>query len=107
VLTAITGSEYFPGGLAEFTARKDDFLVFEKGPSVDVKLQWASYRDASDQTSLSRIWGGIHPPIDDIPGRSVGSEVAKLALEKSQQFFQGEVSKQDTINTSVRTGSGC
>jgi len=107
VLTAITGSEYFPGGLAEFTARKDEFLVFEKGPSVDVRLQWASYRDASDQTSLSRIWGGIHPPVDDIPGRRVGSEVAKRALEMSQQFFQGEIERPAPINSSVKSGSGC
>jgi len=62
VLTLLTGDAYFPGGLGEFTARKNEFLVFEEGPSVDITLQWATYRDASDQSSLSRIWGGIHPP---------------------------------------------
>jgi hypothetical protein len=72
VMTMFTGSEYFPGGMGEFTAKKNEFLVFEDGPSVDVILQWATYRDASDQCSLSRIWGGIHPPADDIPGRQIG-----------------------------------
>jgi len=72
VLTAATGDAYFPGGLAEFVARKNEFLVFEQGPSVDIKLQWATYRDAADQTSLSRIWGGIHPPADDLVGRKMG-----------------------------------
>lgn len=91
VLTSLTGSEYFPGGLAEFTAVKNEFLVFEKGPSVDVTLQWASYRDASDQTSLSRIWGGIHPPVDDIPGRRIGSEVAARVLDVAQLYFDGEI----------------
>ena len=71
-MTAITGNPFFPGGKAEFLAKKDEFLVFEDGPSEDVLLQWATYRDASDQTSLSRIWGGIHPPVDDIPGRIIG-----------------------------------
>ena len=110
VLSDLTGSDYFPGGLAEFTARKDAFLVFEKGPSVDVILQWASYRDASDQTSLSRIWGGIHPPVDDIPGRRIGSEVAKRVLVQAQKYFDGEVDhavipdEQSGMNGGVRGG---
>src|SRR6202161_4855116 len=49
VLTALTGSPYFPGGLGEFVAPKDTFLTFEKGPTTDVRLQWASYYDASDE----------------------------------------------------------
>lgn len=80
VMTAITGDAFFPGGLGEFVAPADDFLVFEEGPSQDIVLQWATYRDASDQCSLSRIWGGIHPPCDDLPGRRIGLEVAEHAL---------------------------
>lgn len=76
VLTFITGSLYFPGGIGEFEAPMNDFLEFEQGPSTNVILQWATYRDASDQCSLSRIWGGIHPPIDDIPGRKIGELVS-------------------------------
>ncbi len=87
VLTLLTGSEFFPGGLGEFTAPKDAFLVFEKGPSVDVTLQWATYRDAADQCSLSRIWGGIHPPADDIPGRIIGEKVGIDAFAKALVLF--------------------
>src|SRR5262249_17671158 len=72
VLKMFTGDEFFPGGMGEFLARRDTFLQTERGPSVDVTLQWATYRDAADQCSLSRIWGGIHPPMDDIPGRLIG-----------------------------------
>jgi hypothetical protein len=72
VLTIITGDEYFPGGLKEKTFKKDSFLEFEKGPSVDITIQWATYHDAANETCLSRIWGGIHPPADDIPGRIMG-----------------------------------
>ncbi|WP_204346372.1 FG-GAP-like repeat-containing protein [Psychroserpens algicola] len=89
VLTQITGSPFFPGGLGEFTAKQNEFLVFEEGPSVDVKLQWATYRDASDQTSLSRIWGGIHPPADDIPGRFIGEKVGNDAFDFAVPFFNG------------------
>ncbi|MFD2915997.1 FG-GAP-like repeat-containing protein [Psychroserpens luteus] len=91
VMTKITGSAFFPGGLGEFTAKQNDFLVFEQGPSVDVKLQWATYRDASDQTSLSRIWGGIHPPADDIPGRFIGEKVGNDAFTFAVPYFSGEV----------------
>ncbi len=83
VMTALTGSEYFPNGLGEFICPQNQFLVFEDGPSVTVKLQWAKYVDASDQCSLSRIWGGIHPPADDIPGRKEGIEIAADALTKA------------------------
>jgi hypothetical protein len=87
LLTLLTGSEYFPGGLAEFYAPKNEFLIFEDGPSEDIVLQWATYQDASDQTSLSRIWGGIHPPIDDIPGRIIGHDVGINAFEHSKALF--------------------
>ena len=89
LLTYITGDEYFPEGIGEFIAKSNEFLVFEEGPSVDVTLQWATYRDASDQTSLSRIWGGIHPPADDIPGRLIGQLVASDTFELANRYFEG------------------
>ena len=89
ILTALTGSEYFPGGMSGFEIRAYEFLVFEEGPSVDMTLQWATYQDASDQTSLSRIWGGIHPPADDIPGRLIGIEVGQDAFALAASYFDG------------------
>ena len=90
VLTALTGDEYFPGGMSDFKAEKDNFLVFERGPSVTLTLQWATYRDASDQCSLSRIWGGIHPPIDDIPGRLIGIKIGQAAFEHAMSFVEAD-----------------
>jgi len=89
LMTMMTGSEFFPGGIGEFTAKANEFLVFEEGPSVDVVLQWATYKDASDQTSLSRIWGGIHPPADDIPGRFIGKAVAEDVFDFAVPYFEG------------------
>ncbi|MBP6826743.1 MAG: hypothetical protein KA165_09335, partial [Saprospiraceae bacterium] len=91
-LTNLTGDEYFPGGMGEFhIAANSGFLGLEKGPSVDVTLQWATYRDASDQTSLSRIWGGIHPPFDDIPGRVLGMEIGTEAFELARTYFYKDI----------------
>ena len=87
VLTLMTGNEFFPGGLGEFIAKKNKFLVFEKGPTQDVKIQWATYRDASNQCSLSRIWGGIHPPVDDLPGRIIGEKVGIQAYNFGKKYF--------------------
>jgi len=87
VLTMLTGDPFFPGGMGTFDAPADSFLKFEKGPSASLQLQWATYRDASDQTSLSRIWGGIHPPIDDIPGRILGEKIGKEAFAFAEKYF--------------------
>lgn len=89
IMTLLTGSEFFPGGMGEFEAPMNEFLVFEDGPSMDVTLQWASYRDASDQCSLSRIWGGIHPPADDIPGRHIGLATGPEAFTEARRYFNG------------------
>jgi hypothetical protein len=87
-LTLLTGDEFFPGGLGEFhVGANSNFLRLEKGPTADVTLQWATYRDASDQTSLSRIWGGIHPPFDDIPGRMIGAKVGTAAFNLAKKYF--------------------
>lgn len=89
VMTEFTGSEYFPGGLGEFFAPQNEFLVFEDGPSVDVTLQWASYFDAADECSLSRIYGGIHPTADDIPGRFMGEQIGQRSFEVADRYFRG------------------
>ncbi|WP_068545422.1 vanadium-dependent haloperoxidase [Thalassotalea crassostreae] len=89
LMTALTGSKYFPGGMSGFEVTANEFLVFEEGPSVSMTLQWATYQDASDQCSLSRIWGGIHPPADDIPGRLMGEKIGKASFTKANSYFNG------------------
>lgn len=96
VMTMLTGDPFFPGGMGEFFCEKNEFLVFEEGPSVDLTLQWATYQDASDQTSLSRIWGGIHPPIDDIPGRIIGEKIGIDAFTLAEKYFNNELTSLTT-----------
>ena len=90
IMTLMTGDAFFPGGMGVFEAPQNEFLVFEDGPSVDVTLQWATYFDASDQTSLSRIWGGIHPPADDIPGRVIGQKIGQKSFDHALCYFFGQ-----------------
>ncbi len=95
-MTAFTGSKWFPKGLGTYTLPK---LVNELGPTQPVTLHWASYYDAADQVGLSRIWGGIHPPADDLPGRRVGSQAGKGAWELAQKFFNGSVVNSEVLLT--------
>ncbi len=91
ILEYFTGDPFFPGGMWQFLAQQDKYLEFENGPSQDLELQWATYRDAAAQSSLSRIWGGIHPPIDDIPGRKIGLKTGEQAFLLAQKYFTGNV----------------
>ena len=88
LLTAFTGSEYFPGGMAAYTITS---LANEMGPSAPVTLQWATYYDAGDQVGISRIWGGIHPPCDDFAGRRVGAQCGTNVWALAKRYFDGSV----------------
>lgn len=89
VLAQLTGSPYFPGGLGEYVAPRKKFLTFEMGPSTEVRLQWASYFDASDEAGQSRLWGSIHIPPDDFAGRRVGDRVGRRAVALASRYFEG------------------
>lgn len=81
VLAEITGSAFFPGGLGEFVAPRNQYLHFEQGPSQDIRLQWATYFDAANQSGQSRIFGGIHILPDDMDGRHFGASVGLSAVD--------------------------
>jgi uncharacterized protein DUF6851 len=89
VLTAMTGSEYVPGGLDEWTTKVGSLKV-ESGPTKDVTLQWATYFDAADMAGQSRLYGGIHIQADDFKGRTLGSACGKQAWVRAQQFYAGQ-----------------
>ena len=89
-LTLLTGSPYFPSGMYEFPAKADGFLNYEKGPSVQVDLQWATYFDFADSAGISRLWAGVHPPVDDIAGRRIGRVIGARGYEKAASYFSGK-----------------
>ncbi|MDF2750132.1 MAG: hypothetical protein K0T00_1308 [Gaiellaceae bacterium] len=88
VLTAITGSPYFPGGLLEWNVEKGA-LVNESGPTTDVTLQWATYFDAADDAGISRLYGGIHISADDLAGRRLGARCGTDAWARALGYFDG------------------
>ncbi len=92
VLTAFTGSEYFPGGMSGYTIPAGS-LKFEKGPTTDIRLEWATYYDAADQAGQSRLWGGIHIQADDFAGRHIGSQCGKEAWALARHYFDGSAVK--------------
>jgi hypothetical protein len=89
VMTALTGDPFFPGGMFGYHFEAGSGLDFEYGPMAPMDLQWATYFDASDQASLSRLYGGIHPSADDFSGRRIGHAVGREAWHRAQQFFLG------------------
>jgi len=103
VLAAITGTPFFPGGMGTYTFTN---LAFENGPSAPVQLQWATYFDASDQAGISRIFGGIHPPVDDFAGRRTGSLVGQAVWALAKHYFDGSVVQTPVIVTLRPTGGG-
>jgi len=88
VLHELTGTQYWPGGLAEYVIPKG-WLHFEHGPSEDLTLQWTSFYDASDQSARSRIYGGIHPYVDDIPARFQGHDIGGVVADRAFEYFNG------------------
>lgn len=90
VLTHMTGSPYFPGGMGTHTVEAGS-LEFEKGPSTEVTLQWATYYDAADQAGISRLYGGIHVAPDDGPGRIIGSQCGLDSWALAQQYYDGSI----------------
>ncbi|NNC93506.1 MAG: vanadium-dependent haloperoxidase [Acidimicrobiia bacterium] len=90
VMAGFTGSEYFPDGLGEWTIAADS-LEFEAGPTTDITLQWATYADAADQAGISRLYGGIHVPADDLAGRVMGATIGRQAWDLAQHYYDGSI----------------
>ncbi|NDV63153.1 hypothetical protein G0Q06_11875 [Puniceicoccales bacterium CK1056] len=90
ILTQLTGSAFFPGGMATHTEEPGS-LDFEYGPSDTVVLQWATYYDAADQAGISRLYGGIHVPADDGPGRIMGALCGLGAWDLGIPYFDGSI----------------
>ena len=105
VLAAATGSPFFPGGLGSYTVTS---LTFEAGPTRPVELQWGTYYDAADQAGLSRLWGGIHVPVDDLTGRRVGAYCGQSAWALARQYFDGSLLRTPvTLSLRPQADGGC
>jgi hypothetical protein len=70
LMTLLTGDEFFPGGMGEFVAKKNEFLVLKK---VHLKILKFSGQHIGMQV-ISVVFPesgeGFIPPVDDLPGQS-------------------------------------
>jgi hypothetical protein len=90
ILTQLTGTPFFPGGIFDYEIPAASGLDFEYGPMEPVTLQFATYFDASDQASLSRLYGGIHPAADDFAGRRIGHLIGAETWTLAMRYFNGQ-----------------
>ncbi len=60
-------------------------------PCEDIKLTWATLKDAANQAGISRLYGGIHFIDGDLEGRKLGNKVGSEVWEKACQYFNGEL----------------
>jgi hypothetical protein len=102
VMTLITGSPYFPGGISSVAFKQDGYLTFEKGPSRDLALQWATYQDAADQAGLSRLFGGIHISVDDVVGRRLGARIGLEGYLRAHAMRSAGRAPAGLVNVSTR-----
>ncbi|GAA5502301.1 hypothetical protein Dxin01_02045 [Deinococcus xinjiangensis] len=89
MLSDLSGSKFFPDGLREMTLEPSFLKIDHPAGAQAVKIEWATYFDAADQSGQSRIWGGIHIEPDDLAGRRVGHEVGVAAAALAHRYFDG------------------
>jgi hypothetical protein len=107
ILTQLTGTPFFPGGIFEYEIPMGSGLDFEYGPTTAMSLQFATYFDASDQASLSRVYGGIHPSVDDFAGRRIGHLIGPEAWALATQYFTGQVVLEPASSVLAILALGC
>ena len=85
ILRLATGSDNF-GGSVTFGPGE---AAFEPGvtPQTPVTLEWATFREASDEAGISRLYGGIHFEDGDLNGRILGGQVAENVWATSQSLI--------------------
>jgi hypothetical protein len=88
VMTDLTGSAYFPGGMLEVVVPASSLRI-DSNQNAEVRLQYATYFDAADQAGQSRIWGGIHIEPDDLTGRKLGHQIGLDAVLLARKYFSG------------------
>ena len=79
----IDNGDYVGGNYVTTLNISNEIPVFD---NLD-NMSFSTFYDAAIETCLSRVWGGIHPPVDDIEGRKTGVKVAKSAIKFSESFF--------------------
>jgi hypothetical protein len=61
--------------------------------SADSRLQrqFNSIAQMAEEQRMVRIWGGIHPPVDDFGGRRLGAQCGRGVWALARQYFDGSI----------------
>jgi hypothetical protein len=70
--------------LTDFFGKRMGFEGFSEGLPGVVR-SWDSFRDAADEASLSRVWGGIHFWFSQRDAQKVGEQIGQYVLKKAAQ----------------------
>ena len=76
-------------GLSGHGSVRTEVRGWWRGPGFAMTVESATDRDASDQGRQARLWCGIHPPADDIPGRLIGAKMGHSAFALAESLFNG------------------
>ena len=88
VMTAMTGSAFFPGGVSGYTIPVGS-LKNEIGPTSDDQARVGDLlRRRRPGRSVADL-GGIHIAADDFNGRRIGSECGLAAWARAQLYYAG------------------
>ncbi|MGH9838216.1 MAG: vanadium-dependent haloperoxidase [Blastocatellia bacterium] len=89
VLKSFTGSDDFGASvtLPAGSSRIEPGLT----PVADITLNWATFSEAAEEASLSRLYGGIHFSDGNVQGRIMGRKIGAAVWKKAQAYFQGVV----------------
>jgi membrane-associated phospholipid phosphatase len=81
-------------GRRELNFRKSvsHLYVEQRDLAKPVTLDYPTFAAAAEASGASRIWAGIHWPLDDASGQELGRKVGEIAWQRGQQFILGSAS---------------
>ncbi|MEM8622482.1 MAG: DUF6851 domain-containing protein [Pseudomonadota bacterium] len=91
VLRAFSESDAF-GGSVTFPSGSSRFETGET-PAEDLTLSWDTFKDAADESGLSRLYGGIHFTDGDQNGRTLGASAGEATVAEAMRLIAGGASE--------------
>lgn len=91
-------------GRQELNFRKtvSHLYVEQRDLAKPVTLDYPTFASAAEASGVSRIWAGIHWPIDNESGQELGRKVGEMAWQRGQQFILGSASPAAAIFLALR-----
>jgi membrane-associated phospholipid phosphatase len=91
-------------GRQELNFRKSvsHLYVEQRDLAKPVTLDYPTFASAAEASGVSRIWAGIHWPVDNESGQELGRKVGEIVWQRGQQFILGSASPPTSIFLALR-----